>query len=290
MDSMNIKKSIISISSPGTHLVAGDDKIGQKTTRDANEYMASLCKQHPDRFGFFAALPNPDIQGSLDEIDYALDTLGAVGFGLVTNLHGMYLGDPKLAPVYEKLNTKKAVIFIHPTNCHLAPIDGSTPQIVAPLAGIPPGMLEYLFETTRTVTSLLLSGTAARNPDIKFIIPHCGATLSVVLERIAGFAKSAKVPGALTSAEMKAIFKKQFYFDLAGFPFPDQLPAMMNITSPDRLLYGTDYPYLFPPVLKELAEIMDEGLKKMFDEETVGNIYVGNATDLLKGKGPFSSS
>lgn len=281
MDSMNIKKSVISISSPGTHLVAGNDEQGRKTTREANEYMASVCKENPDRFAFFAALPVPDVEGSLEEIDYALDTLGAAGFGLVTNLHGVYLGDAKLAAVYEKLNARKAIVFLHPTNCHHVPINGATPEIVAPLA-IPPGMLEYVFDTTRAVTSLLLSGTVTRNPEIKFVIPHCGATLATVLSRIAGFAKNSKMPGAMTREEMKAVFSKQFYFDLAGFPFPDQLPAMMNLTTPDKLMYGTDYPYLNAPILEELAESMDEGLKGMFDGETIAKIYVGNAAKLLR--------
>jgi predicted TIM-barrel fold metal-dependent hydrolase len=118
MDRKNIRKTVISISAPGTHLVHNDHVLGTRVTRDANEYMASICRQQPLRFTFFASLPLPAVEESLAEIDYAANELNCAGFTLVTNFHGTYLGDQSMDAVFAKLNSLKAIIFIHSTNCH----------------------------------------------------------------------------------------------------------------------------------------------------------------------------
>ena len=284
MERNNIRKTVISISAPGTHLVHNDHDLGAKVTRDANEYMSSICKQQPDRFAFFASLPLPAVDESLAEIEYALNELGAHGFALVTNVHGTYPGHPSMEPVFKRLDELGAIVFIHPTNCHFCPLDGSTPQITAPLA-LPGGVLEYVFDTIRCLTNLILSGTLKRYTNIRWIIPHCGSALGSLLERIAGFStKILKRGHAMTSEEMKKVFNERFWFDLAGFPFPDQVVGMLRIVGPDRLMYGTDFPYLNGELCTELREVMDQGLEEMFDEDTRKKILVGNAEALLAEK------
>ena len=103
MQRANISKSILSITSPGTHIVPGDTTLGRSLTRKCNEYAADIKKRRPHQFGFWASLPLPDIEGSIAEIEYAFDTLNADGIVLQTNFHGVYLGDPKLNPVFEAL-------------------------------------------------------------------------------------------------------------------------------------------------------------------------------------------
>jgi predicted TIM-barrel fold metal-dependent hydrolase len=224
------------------------------------------------------------VDESLAEIDYAINELGAAGFALVTNIHGTYLGDSSMDAVFERLNSLRAIVFIHPTNCHHVPLDGSTPQITAPLA-LPGGVLEYVFDTTRCVTNLMLSGTVSRCTNIRWVIPHCGAALSTLLERIAGFStKILKKEHAMTSEQMKNVFNERFWFDLAGFPFPDQIVGILRIVKPDRLIYGTDFPYLNGELCTELRETMDKGLKELFDEQTIRKILVWNAEKLLSAK------
>lgn len=284
MNRNNIRKTVISISAPGTHLVHDDHALGAKVTRDANEYMASICKEDPDHFSFFASLPLPAVGESLAEIDYALTELGASGFALVTNVHGTYPGHPSTDAIFSRLNDLGAIVFIHPTNCHHVPLDGSTPAIAAPLA-LPGGVLEYVFDTVRCLTNLFFSGTVQKYPNIRWVIPHCGSALGSLLERIAGFGtKILKKEHALSSDEMKKIFNERFWFDLAGFPFPDQVVGMLKVVEPERLMYGTDFPYLNGDLCTQLREAMDKGLQGLFDEELIQKILVGNAEGLLSKK------
>lgn len=278
MNQLDISKSIFSITSPGTHLKAGDDELARRVTRETNEEIASICRQYPDRFGFFASLPLPDVEGSLAEIDYALDSLGAHGFGLMTNAHGYYLGDQKLDEVFAKLNERKAIVFMHPTSCHAH----SMPDADRPLSQYPAPVLEFFFDTTRAVVNLILSGTVERYPNITYLVSHCGGALPPLLERFSSFS-SVILEGqkGVSSQDVKSLFRSRFYFDLAGFPFPDQIHGLLRTTDSSRLLYGSDFPYTPASALPGMAARMDHGLADLFDEEAVNNIYSGNAKQLL---------
>ncbi|KAK5991364.1 Decarboxylase yanB [Cladobotryum mycophilum] len=276
MDHTGISKSVVSITSPGTHLVPGNDTLARQVTRETNDEIAQLVSQRPDRFEFFASLPLPDVEGSIAEIDYALDKLGAKGFALLTNAHGVYLGDEALDPVFKKLNERHALIFMHPTvGC------GNDPTALKPLNQYSSPMLEFFFDTTRAVTNLLLSGTVDRYPNIRYIVSHTGAVIPPLLERFTGFSKVVKMPYSLTSAEAKELFKTRFYFDLTGFPFPDQIHGYLRISNSSRLVYGSDWPYTPIAILDTQREAMEKGLAELFDEKTIDGIYAAHATGIL---------
>ncbi|EXJ75087.1 uncharacterized protein A1O5_01783 [Cladophialophora psammophila CBS 110553] len=284
MDNAKISKSILSITSPGTHLKPGDDAFARRLTRETNEDLADICAAHPDRFAFFASLPLPDIEGSLAEIDHALDHLGAVGFSVMTNAHAVYLGDPALDRVFEKLNSRRAVVFMHPTCCrvNLPVANGVAPQAVAPLTQYPRPMLEFLFDTTRAVSNLILSGTVARYQSITFVVPHCGAALPPVIERCVGYMPRTVSPSLpITSDDVKHLFKTRFFFDLAGYPFPDQIHGLLRFTEPSRLLYGTDYPFYKAEAVYRLGGIMEQRALEIFNDETRKGIFGANARRLL---------
>ena len=134
--------------------------------RQLNEFATKTVKDHPGRFGLFACIAPPDAEGSLKEIEYAFDTLKADGIGLLTSYQDKYLGDPSFAPVYEELNRRKAVVYVHPT----------TPDCCRGLVpGIPPGAIEYATNSTRTIAHLVFSGTALKFPDIRWIFSHSAA-------------------------------------------------------------------------------------------------------------------
>ncbi len=279
MEQLGISKSILSITSPGTHLKAGDDLNARRITRETNEEVAQICRAHPDRFGFFASLPLPDVEGSLEEIDHALDKLGAVGFALMTNAHGHYLGDAHFDTVFEKLNERKAIVFIHPTSC----CSHTSINAERPLSKYPAPMLEFFFDTARAVANLIISGTVGRYPNITYLISHCGGALPPLVERFSSFSSIILEGGAaVTSDQVKELFKSRFYFDLAGFPFPDQIHGLLRATDTSRLLYGSDFPYTPASALPGLASRMDEGLANMGDEKVIREIYSGNAKRLLK--------
>jgi predicted TIM-barrel fold metal-dependent hydrolase len=277
----NISKSIISISSPGTHLQASEDEHARGLTRDCNIFASRLKKERPSEFGFWASLPLPDITGALSEISYALDHLDADGFALLTNYHGTYLGHKALDPVFDELNRRKATVFIHPTTPCL-----STGTSAAPMPEFPSPMFEFLFETARAIINLFLSGTVGRCPDIQFVIPHAGGTLPPLIQRFSQLGPMLNIPGmdaSVSHAYVKDRLNTQFYFDTAGFSFPEQIQGLLQHVSVDRMLYGSDYPFTPLPAVTALSSKHDEWLPKIFskaeDQEAVRST---NAKRLLK--------
>ncbi|KAK8078889.1 hypothetical protein PG994_002696 [Apiospora phragmitis] len=276
MDKLDIQKSILSISSPGTHLTPGGDEEAVRMTRHFNEELAGICKAHSSRLAFFASLPMPCVEGSVAEIYYALDALGAVGFALLSNANGMYLGDRALDPVFTKLNERGAVVLLHPTTCNILPpkSEGSGKgsssgdiQSVRPLPQYPGPMMEFMFDETRVVANLLLSGTVARYPKITYIMSHSGCALPSLVDRIAGFAA---MHSGVAAEELSRMLRERFYFDLAGFPFPNQIHGLLQVLGEDgekRLFYATDWPFTPEKVGVFLTKQMDKGCEELFDAD-----------------------
>jgi predicted TIM-barrel fold metal-dependent hydrolase len=283
MKDLSITKSIISISSPGVHLTPGDNASSRKLARQCNAFAADIARRRPREFGFWAALPLPDVEGTLKEITYALDTLHAAGVTMETNHHGIYLGDRAFDAVFEELNRRRATVFIHPTTPCIKHSYGSGHTEATVLSQFPNPMFEFMFDTARAIINLFLSGTLARCPNITFVIPHAGGAIPPVIQRFCSFATD--ILGSevdLSSEAVKQTFRKQFYFDLAGFPFPDQIWGLLRVVGPERLLYGSDYPFTPLKGVVALAEKMKIGVEEVFTDAMVrSGIYTGNARRLL---------
>jgi predicted TIM-barrel fold metal-dependent hydrolase len=266
MDRNGIEKAITSISAPG--LWFGDTHVTQALTRECNDYAAAMCSDHPGRFGVFASLPLPDIDGALREIAYALDDLKADGIGLLTNYDGKYPGDPSFAPVFDELNRRKAVVYFHPTEapcCH------------AHHLAIPAATLEFPFDTTKAVTSLLFGGTFARCRDIRFIFSHAGGTIPFLAERIARLEVR---PEFRESVPDGVIFElKRLFFDTALSANPLAFSALLKLVASEQVLFGSDYP--FAPETTMAATV--KGLANLgLAPEVLHAIERGNALRLLK--------
>jgi predicted TIM-barrel fold metal-dependent hydrolase len=266
MDRNGIEKAITSISAPG--LWFGDTHITQALTRECNDYAAAMCSDHPGRFGVFASLPLPDIDASLREIAYALDDLKADGIGLLTNYDGKYPGDPSFAPVFDELNRRKAVVYFHPTEapcCH------------AHHLAIPAATLEFPFDTTKAVTSLLFGGTFARCRDIRFIFSHAGGTIPFLAERIARLEVR---PEFRESVPDGVIFElKRLFFDTALSANQLAFSALLKLVASEQVLFGSDYP--FAPEATMAATV--KGLTNLgLAPEVLHAIERGNALRLLK--------
>lgn len=247
MDRLHIQTAMLSISSPGLFL--GEEADFSQLARQVNDAGAALVRAHPTRFGLFASLPLPDMAAALAEVRYAYDTLRTDGIVLLTNYQGTYLGDPRLDLLLAELDKRRAVVFLHPT----APFGPSSLTL-----GYPVPLLEFMFETTRAVTHLLLQRVPARYPGIRWIVPHAGAALPVLLDRVAGLAAAMQL-NAPSPAELLAAFRS-FYFDLAGTPLPHTLPALRTLADPAHLLYGSDYCFEAEPLVRTWQQKIDPAL------------------------------
>ena len=234
MDRFGIATAMMSLPFPGAWV--GDVPTSRKLSRVANDYGAQLVRDNPKRFGFFAAVPLPDTEGSLKEIEYAFDTLKCDGVGLNTSYGDKWPGDPAFAPVFEELNRRKAIAFFHPT----------APACCGNLIpGVAASTVEFLFDTTRAVTSLLSNGTSARFPNVKFVFCHCGGTMPSVAWRMSGYI-DAKFPGRNPQGAMAEI--KKLYYDIANATNPSSMAALLNLVPTSQIVFGTDYPYRQVPL------------------------------------------
>jgi len=230
MDKNGIATAILSIAQPGVWYGDNVDE-SRRLCRDLNEYATKTAADHRGRFGLFAAIAPPDVDGSLKEIEHALDQLKADGIGLLTSYQTQYLGDASFAPIYEELNRRKAVIYVHPT----------TPDCCRALVpGIPPGSIEYATDSTRTIAHLVFSGTATKFPDIRWIFSHSGGTLPFLTARFVRLAEERKLP-YLPSGPLPEF--KKFYYELAQGNTPGQIAALLKMVSVPQVMYGTDFPF-----------------------------------------------
>jgi 6-methylsalicylate decarboxylase len=236
MDRQGIAVAVLSMAF-WSGLVAGpgDVAAARRLARSSNEGAAEAVRGHPDRFGGFACLPLPDVDGALAEIGYGLGTLGLDGVVLLTNAGGVYLGDSRLDPVFDELDRRRAVVFVHPAVPACA---GSTSL------GYAPSLIEFVFGTTRAVTRLVLGGTLERCPDPRLIVAHAGGTIPFLAGRI-GLIGSRFVPGAADRAPAgaRADFRR-LSCELAMSASPQAVASVLQLAGPERILFGSDYPAL----------------------------------------------
>ena len=228
MDRGGAAAAMISITNPGLYF--GDAAVTRRLARACNEYGAELVQKHPTRFGLFAAMPLPDVDATLAEIEYAYDTLGVDGIGLMTSYdENTWLGDPAFRPVMAELDRRRAVVHVHPTaaNCcrNLT-------------YGVAPGRMEYGTDTSRAIVGVAFSGDAAMFPDIRFIWSHAGGSLPFLAGRID--ADSAGAQDRLPNGFLEQA--RQFYYDTAGAANRGALVSLLELVEPDRILFGTDFP------------------------------------------------
>lgn len=237
MDAANVSTAVLSLTSPGVWF--GDPVAATRTARQVNEYAAELGRTYKGRFGLFAAVPLPDQEASLKEIEHALDVLKADGIGLLTSYDDKWLGDPAYDVVLAELNRRKAVVFVHPT----IPI-----CCRSLLPDVAPIVTEIPQDTARAITNLLFTGAFSRYRDIRFIFTHAGGNMPMILGRMKQYG-----PASLSTLAPLGIEKElqRHYFDLAGTANRPAVAAITSIVPVSQILMGSDNPYV---PLKDTAQ------------------------------------
>jgi predicted TIM-barrel fold metal-dependent hydrolase len=265
MDRTGVSTAMLSPTAPGVWF--GDVAEARRTAREMNEYAAAkMVGNHKGRFGLFAALPIPDIDGSLREIEYAFDTLKADGVGLLTSYGDKWLGDPSFSPIFDELNRRKAVVYTHPleASCCRNLVGGVTPQT-----------LEYPTDTTRTLMSLIVSNTATRCPDVRFIFSHAGGTIVSIAGRFLGTAVTAENLALPAETNSRLYHVRRFYYDTAGAANPIQMQSLKLLVPASQIVFGTDFPFANPAAT--VAGLQNSG----FSAEELRGIYRNNALKFL---------
>jgi 6-methylsalicylate decarboxylase len=263
MDRNGVRTAVASISVPGVwNGVAGE---AAALARTCNEYTAQLKRDYPGRFGHFAVIPLPDIDLSLKELEYALDSLHADGAVLYTNYTDRYLGDPAFTPFLEELNRRHVVVFVHPT---------TTSCCTNLLPNVGPAILEFPSDTARTVSSLLWSGSLSRFPNIRFIFSHGGGALPMVAERIALWADvHPDIKALLPNGPMHEL--ERLHVDVAFAANPVAFAAMRKLFSVNNIVFGTDFPFSSAGNINRALRSLD------LEEPEIAAICRGNALSLL---------
>jgi len=265
LDQGGVKTGILSLAStPGLWFDKGAP-AAVKMARICNDYGAGMVRDHPGRFGLFAALAMVDVDASLKEIEYALDVLKADGIGLQTNYGDKWPGNPVYKPVFEELNRRKAVVYFHPL---VAACCGRLS------VGTFPAVLEVPHDTTRAVASLLLSGTLARYRDIKWLFSHAGGTVPMLAGRMDYFFNSRRDAKTIAPDGYEAEFRR-LYYDTASATHPASMAALLKLVPESQVVFGSDYPYV--PIDTQAAALWKLGLP----EATVRRIESGNAMGLV---------
>ena len=272
MDYLDIDASIISLSAPGAE-IAQNLEDSRALARKYNDYSVAFRESNPSRLGFFGALPSlNDIEGCITEIRYALDEKRADGITLFTSYGDKYLGHPDFKPIWEELNKRNAVVFVHPT--HSPTGDWASPQLQQPI-------IDYPHETTRTACDLIVSGRKRQFPNCKIILSHAGGTLPYQIERLdhlftSLFEKSHIEGGPLGDQIVEDA--KTFYFDTALAGTANVLDTLLKWAPIDMILFGSDFPYAPDKTIEYFTKSLENyGM----DDESRKRIYRENALKLF---------
>jgi aminocarboxymuconate-semialdehyde decarboxylase len=219
------------VSTPGVH--TGDSAKASALARRCNEFSADLVGSRPDRFASFACLPLPDVEASLEELSYAVDVLGLDGFVLFTNSNGVYLGDPVLEPVFQELERRQAVVFVHPN---------PSPDAVAHSLGLPDNLLDFPTDTNRAVAQMHYANRFARTPNVQYIFSHAGGSIPYLAARFAIIDEMDFIAGAEQRGTAAEMFRRM-YWDTALAASDPVLHMLRDVAGITQVLYGTDFPY-----------------------------------------------
>jgi aminocarboxymuconate-semialdehyde decarboxylase len=267
MDDAGIDAAVVSVSTPGVH--TGDSAKARTLARRCNEFAAELVHARPDRFASFACIPLPDIDASLEELSCALDILELDGVVLFTNSNGVYLGDAALEPVFDELERRNAVVFVHPN---------PSPDAAAHSLGIPDNLVDFPTDTNRAVAQMHYTNRFARTPNVKYIFSHAGGSIPYLAARFAIIDEMGFIAGGEQRGTPADMFRRM-YWDTALSASDPVLRMLRDVAGIDHVVYGTDFPYQ----RRDLAATSKQRVlqSSVVNDLERGAILGGNASRLL---------
>lgn len=264
----DIDTAILSVTAPGVGILKGAE--ASQLARECNEHGKALRDEYPKKYGFFAALPDIlDTQAALEEIRYALDELQTDGVTLFTRYGdgNYYLGHPDIRPIWEELDRRSAVVFVHPTHA----VDTNLVNKM-----LPQPFIDYPHETTRTAVDLITTDTVRKYSNCKIILSHAGGTLPYLAVRPAVAGKDSGLCNMTPEHFLENA--RMFYYDLALTDSTFALPLLRKFALPDHILYGSDFPYAPVPSIKFFSEGLAQAKDSGSDTDKIKH---GNALKLF---------
>jgi predicted TIM-barrel fold metal-dependent hydrolase len=268
MAELGIDVAVLSVGSPGFFF--GDQQFTTDLVRDVNDELTDVVAANDGHFAALVCLPLPSVEAARAELDRVWARPEFVGVTLLSSYAGHYLGHPSFDPLLADLDAREAVVHMHPK------LPAAWPEGELPL---PPSVLEYLFDSTRTITSLLLARVAERYPGIRWVFSHCGGAMPAAANRMV-MAEGAIDPARLPDGGFRGGLGR-FWFDTALSTTVADLGAMRTVVDDSRFVLGSDFP--FSPaatVRRAFAE-----LAELVGPELLDRIRTANARALLPDLG-----
>lgn len=266
-----IGSCILSMPDAGSHF---DDATNVARSRLVNEFLVGVRNEHPAQFGAMAVLPVTTIDGCLEELSYALDTLKMDAVSLPTSVNNVYLGDSIFDPLFEELNRREATVFTHP-------VQAKASQAVS--LGINQSMLEFVFDTTRMITNMIFSDAVRRFPKMKFIASHGGGTFPYLVSRLMTLEPLTGAGAGVGRQKLTAQEIKDgagwFYYDLTAATSRAHLTALVEIVPASQLLSGFDIPFMPASTIAPAVDAVRDW--DGFSEHDIEQVVHVNAAELF---------
>ncbi len=269
MDEAGIDMQVISLTSPGVQVFAGE--LAAELARAANDRLADAVHAHPQRFvGLAAVAPQlPDIAAR--EIERATTELGLKGVIINSHTGGEYLDAEKYWPIFAAAESMSAPIYLHPRT--------PSPATIEPYLdyGLYFAGWGFAVETSLHAMRLIMAGVFDEFPDLKIILGHMGEGIPFWLDRIDNRYLLQVNIGALDRMEKlpSEYFMDNFVITTSGMTYAPPLKLSNEVLGAERILFAADYPY---ETLSEAVEFMDSAPVSEADRH---RIYHANAEALF---------
>ena len=261
MDAAGIELTALSTNDPGPELFGNE---GPSIARMINDYIGGVAREHPDRIFGLMVLPLQNMDASLQEMERCVNRLGMKGILLYSNLDGRFPDEPEFRPLFAEAERRGLPILLHPA----CPVTYDQTEGYNMAAG-----LGLMFDTSIALCRIILSGILDQHPRLKLVCPHVGGTLPYIIGRIDHQTQVLK-RGAENLTKPPSEYLRHIYLDAVS-PLPPAIRYGLDFVGPDRLLYGTDHPWVDPKLIAGCIESLK------LDQATEEKIFSGNARKLF---------